>query len=97
MNTNDEADNETPVEHSGKNKPSLAFSGGAASAHVLKTQLSHSRPSRLTGSNPPGGSVNTLRIAEIRERIAYGSYTIDAARVADCLMNAARDFFIRRH
>ena len=97
MNTNDEAGNETPVGHSGENKPYLPVIGRTASANALKTQLSHSRPSRLTGSSSPSRSVNTVRIAEIRQKIADGTYTIDAARIADSLMNAARDFFIRRH
>jgi flagellar biosynthesis anti-sigma factor FlgM len=40
--------------------------------------------------------VNASRISEIRQKIADGSYQIDAARIADSLINAARDLFIRR-
>jgi flagellar biosynthesis anti-sigma factor FlgM len=40
--------------------------------------------------------VNASRIAEIRQKIADGSYQIDAARIADSFINAAREFFIRR-
>jgi len=97
MNTNDPAGNETPVGHSGENKLSPPVSGGTVSAHPITTPLSHSRPSRLTGSSSLSRSVNSLRITELRQKIADGSYTLDAARIAESLMNAARDFFIRRH
>ncbi len=97
MNTNDPAGNETPVCHSGENKLSPPVSGGTVSAHSLTTPLSHSRPSCLSGSSSPSRSVNTLWITELRQKIADGSYTLDVARIAESLMNEARDFFIRRH
>ena len=96
MNNNDPTGKELPADHSAEHKTPQPSHGEGGSAHTFTTPVSHSRPSRLASSSSSACTTNTSRIAEIRQKIADGSYPIDAARIADSLLNAARDFFIRR-
>ena len=96
MKINPLAANETPADLSAERPAPLPIHGGKHPAHAAKTPVSHSRPAHLSSPGSSGRTVNSSRIAEIRQKIAEGSYQIDAARIADSLLNAARDFFIRR-
>ncbi len=96
MNINDQTGKEIPADHFAEQKIPLSVNGMGGSAHTPITPVSHSRPSRLSSSSLSACTTNAGRIAEIRQKIADGSYQINAARIADSLLNAARDFFIRR-
>ena len=96
MKINTSAVHETPADLSAERPASLPIHGGKQSAHDSKTRVSHSRPAHLSSPGSSGRTVNASRIAEIRQKIADGSYQIDAARIADSFINAAREFFIRR-
>jgi flagellar biosynthesis anti-sigma factor FlgM len=96
MKINPLAVHETPADLSAERPAPLPIHGGKQSAHGSKTRVSHSRPAHLSSPGSSGRTVNASRIAEIRQKIADGSYQIDAARIADSFINAAREFFIRR-
>ena len=96
MHTNDPTGEATPADHFAEHKTPQPVNGIGGSAHAPTTPPSHSRPSRSASLSSSARTTNAGRIAEIRQRIADGSYPIDAARIADSLLNAARDFFIRR-
>lgn len=96
MTINDPTGKDDPADHSAEHKTPQPLLGKGGSVHAPTTPVSHSRPSRPASSSASASKTNTSRIAEIRQKIADGSYPIDAARIADSLLNAARDFFIRR-
>jgi flagellar biosynthesis anti-sigma factor FlgM len=96
MKINTSAVHETPADLSTERPVPLPIHGGKQPSHAAKTPVSHSRPAQLSSPGSSGRTVNSSRIAEIRQKIADGSYQIDAARIADSLLNAAREFFIRR-
>jgi flagellar biosynthesis anti-sigma factor FlgM len=96
MKINPSAVHETPAELTAERSGAQPIIGGKLPAHAAKTPVSHSRPAHLSSPGSSGRTVNSSRIAEIRQKIADGSYQIDAARIADSLINAAREFFIRR-
>ncbi len=96
MKINPSAVYETPADLSAERPAPLPIHGGKQSAHAPKTRVSRSRPAHLSSLGSSGRTVNANRISEIRQKIADGSYQIDAARIADSLINAARDLFIRR-
>ena len=96
MKINPLAVHETPADLSAERPAPLPIHGGNQSVHAAKPPVSHSRPAHLSSLGSSGRTVNASRIAEIRQKIADGSYQIDAARIADSLINAARELFIRR-
>lgn len=96
MKINPSAAHQTPADLSAERPARPPIQGGNQPAHAAKTPVSHSRPAHLSSPGSSGRTVNSSRIAEIRQKIADGSYQIDAARIADSLINAAREFFIRR-
>ena len=59
-------------------------------------QVSLSGPARALAVSADA-PINMNKVAEIRQKIADGSYRIDAARIADSLLTAARELFARRH
>lgn len=87
---------ETPADLSAERPAPLPIHGGKQPSHTAKPPVSHSRPAHLSSPGSSGRTLNASQIAEIRQKIADGSYQIDAARIADSLINAARDLFIRR-
>jgi len=96
MKINPLAVHETPADLSAERPAPLPIHGGKQPSHSAKTPISHSRPAHLSSPGSSGRTVNASRIAEIRQKIADGSYQIDAARIADSLINAAREIFILR-
>ena len=96
MKINSSAVHELAADLSTERPAGLPIDGGKLPSQAPKTVVSHSRPAHLSNPGSSGRTVNSSRIAEIRQKIADGSYQIDAARIADSLLSAARDFFIRR-
>ena len=96
MKINPLAVHETPADLSTERPAPLPIDGGKQPALASKKPVSHSRPAHLSSPGSSGRTVNSSRIAEIRQKIADGTYQIDAGRIADSLINAAREFFIRR-
>lgn len=96
MKINESAGKETPAEICIDRQTPQPVRGEEVVARPSKSPVSHSRPAHLTTSVSSGRAVNSSRIAEIRQKIADGSYQIDAARIADSLLNAAREFLLRR-
>ena len=96
MKINTSAVHETPADLSTERPSPLPIDGGQQPALASKKPVSHSRPAHLSSPGSSGRTVNSSRIAEIRQKIADGTYQIDAGRIADSLINAAREFFIRR-
>ena len=78
--------------------PSATSATQDASAVARKSteqvSLSGSARALVGGTDAP---VNMNKVTEIRQKIADGSYRIDAARIADSLLTAARELFARRH
>jgi flagellar biosynthesis anti-sigma factor FlgM len=96
MKINDSAGKEMPAVISIDQQPAQTAHREGTADRAAKSPMSHSRPAHLTTSVSSGRAVNSSRIAEIRQKIADGSYQIDAARIADSLLNAAREFLLRR-
>lgn len=96
MKINDSAGKEMPAEISIDRQSAQPAHDEGTAARAPKSPVSHSRPAHLTTSVSSGRAVNSSRIAEIRQKIADGSYQIDAARIADSQLNAAREFLLRR-
>ena len=96
MKINTSAVHETPADLSTERPAPLPIDGGKQPALASKKPVSHSRPAHLSSPGSSGRTVNSSRIAEIRQKISDGTYQIDAGRIADSLITAAREFFLRR-
>lgn len=77
---------------SGAVKPKA--SANAGSAGTVEVSLSSVASQLQSGENEP--PVDTARVAEIRQAIAEGRFSIDASAIADSLIASARELVSQR-
>ncbi len=97
MKINDTTGKLPPAAQISERTAPAATSGAGPAARVQAEQVSLSGPARALMASNDEAPMDSVKVAEIREKIAAGNYRIDSAKIADSLISAARDLIARRH